>query len=353
VPLGAARGCSARGDSGAVVTRLACPVAMLRAFQIPMSWSELFKRTYNESMEDNILGLAAQLAFYFFLALFPALLFLIAIASFVPGRVLETGVEQLSGYMPPDVLNIIRGQMERIAGGQDTHLLTIGVLGALWSSSAAIVAIVQAMNRAYDVEESRPWWRVRLTAILLTIGLAVFIILSFGLVLVGPLVAEWLSGQYGLGAAFEWTWKILQWPVAFALVVVAIGLVYHYAPDAEQDWEWVTPGAALATVLWLIASIGFRIYVTNFGEYNESYGTLGGIMVLMLWFYISGLALLVGAEMNSEIEHASPHGKAPGSKTTGGKRKLGAAAAREYESAHATDRPARPEIRRVSRDATS
>jgi membrane protein len=292
---------------------------MLRAFKIPMSWTELFKRTYRESMEDNILGLAAQLAFYFFLALFPALLFLIALASYLPGRVLDAGVEQLAGFMPPDVLNIIREQMQRLAGGEDTHLLTIGILGAIWSSSAALVAVVDAMNRAYDVEETRPWWKVRLTAILLTMGLAVFIILSFSLVLVGPFVAEWLAGYYGLGAAFEWTWKIAQWPVALALVAFAIALVNYFAPDVEQDWRWITPGSIVATVSWLIASLGFRIYVVNFGEYNAAYGSIGGVMVLMLWFYISGLAILFGAEMNSEIEHASADGKDKGEHVAGEK----------------------------------
>jgi membrane protein len=290
---------------------------MLRAVRNPMSWPELFKRTYRESMEDNILGLAAQLAFYFFLALFPALLFLIALASFIPGRVLESGVEQLAGFMPPDVLNIIREQMTQIAAGQDTHLLTIGILGAVWSSSAAVVAIVDAMNRAYDVEETRPWWKVRLTAILLTIALAVFIILSFSLVLIGPLAAEWLSGLYGLGAAFEWTWKILQWPVALALVAVGIAMVYTFAPDVEQEWRWISPGSIVATVTWLIASLGFRFYVVNFGDYNATYGAIGGVVVLMLWFYISGLAILFGAEMNSEIEHASAEGKEPGEHTSG------------------------------------
>jgi membrane protein len=293
---------------------------MLRAFHIPMSWTELFKRTYRESMEDNILGLAAQLAFYFFLALFPALLFLIALASFLPGHTLEAGVDQLAGFMPPDVLNIIRGQMTQLAEGQDTGLLTFGIVGAIWSSSAALVAIVDAMNRAYDVEETRPWWKVRLTAILLTIGLAVFIILSFSLVLVGPVVAEWLAGTYGLGAAFEWGWKILQWPVALMLVALGLAIVNHYAPNAEQEWRWLTPGAMVATIAWLIASLGFRFYVVNFGDYNETYGMVGAVMVLMLWFYISGLAILFGAEMNAEIEHASAEGKDPGEHTAGERR---------------------------------
>jgi membrane protein len=135
----------------------------------------------------------------------------------------------------------------------------------------------------------------------------------------------------GLGAAFAMTWKVLQWPVVFALITLAIGLLNYFGPDAEQDWEWITPGAALATALWLVASLGFKFYVTSFADYNETYGSLGGVIVLMLWFYITGIAILVGAEMNAEIEHASPHGKDAGEKVPGEKKKLGAAAARAHE----------------------
>ena len=125
---------------------------------------------------------------------------------------------------------------------------------------------------------------------------------------------------------FEWTWKILQWPLAFFLVSTAVGLVYYFAPDAEQDWVWITPGAIVGTLLWVIVSLVFKVYVANFADYNATYGAVGGVIVLLLWFYISGLAILVGAEMNAEIEHASPYGKDPGEKVPGQKKKIGAAA---------------------------
>ena len=126
---------------------------------------------------------------------------------------------------------------------------------------------------------------------------------------------------------FTWTWKILQWPVVFLLVATAVALVYYFAPDAEQEWIWITPGSVLATVLWVVASLAFRYYVTNFAAYNETYGAIGGVMVLLLWFYVSGIALLVGAELNAEIEHASPYGKDVGEKVPGEKKKIGPAAA--------------------------
>jgi membrane protein len=157
--------------------------------------------------------------------------------------------------------------------------------------------------------------------------------------MVGPTLGEQLASRLGLGVAFEWSWKILQWPVVFALVVVALALLNYFGPDAEQDWVWVTPGAVLSTVLWLVASLAFKIYLANFADYNATYGSLGGVIVLMLWFYVSALAVLVGSEMNAEIEHASPHGKAPGEKVPGQRKKLGAAAARAYANRQHAPRP--------------
>lgn len=313
---------------------------MLRTFQIPIGWTELLKRTYKEFMADDCLSLAAQLAYYFFLALFPTLLFLLALASFFPlGDVAGQAVTALGAFAPPEVLKIVQDQIQRISNGDDGGLLTFGAVAALWSSSAALISIVAALNRAYDIEEGRPWWKVRLVAIALTVTLALMVLLSFALVLIGPSAAEAIANRTGLGTAFEWTWKILQWPLAFVLVTVAIGVVYHFGPDAEQQWEWVTPGAIVATALWLLISLAFKIYVSNFTDYNATYGAIGGVMVLLLWFYLSGLALLAGAEMNAEVEHASPHGKEPGEKVPGQRKKLGRVAAAEYEERKRRESP--------------
>ena len=141
--------------------------------------------------------------------------------------------------------------MRRISESENGGLLTFGVLAALWSSSAAMVAVTSALNAAYDIEEGRPWWKVRLIAIGLTVALAVFFLLSFSLVLAGPEIAEYLGRTLRMGPVVEWSWKILQWPIVFALVSQASALVYYFAPDAEQDWVWITPGAVVATILWL------------------------------------------------------------------------------------------------------
>ena len=184
----------------------------------------------------------------------------------------------------------------------------------------------RTLNQAYDIQEGRPWWKVRLLAIGLTVALADLHRLLADLVLVGPTLAEKVAVLAHMGPAFAWTWKILQWPlVVRCWCRSGSRSIYYFAPDAEQEWVWITPGSVLATILWLLISLGFKFYVANFGVYTATYGAMGGVIVLMLWFYVSGLAVLVGAELNAEIEHASPYGKEPGEKVPGEKKKIGRA----------------------------
>jgi membrane protein len=292
---------------------------MFQAFRVPISWRALLTRTWREINDDNCLGLAAQLAYYFILALFPALIVVVAIASFFPRSTLQGVLQALAPFTPPDALSLIRTQLDAIIAADQGGLLTIGVLGALWSSSAALTAIIDTLNRAYDVEETRPWWKVRLLAVALTVGMAVFILTAFALVVAGPEVAHAIADRLNLASAVATAWSVVQWPIVFLLVTFGVALIYYFAPDADQDWAFITPGSALATALWLVASLGFRFYVQNFGDYNATYGALGAAVLLLLWLYVSGLAVLVGAELNSEIEHASPHGR---NRSEGGRRRL-------------------------------
>ena len=307
-------------------------MAVLLAYlDVPLTWAEILKRTVREAIADNIMGMSAQLAYYFFFSLFPALLLLIAVASYFPVLTLVDEVfKAIGGFAPPEAMQIITDQIQKIRNAQPAGLLTLGVATALWSSSSAMTAIITTLNNAYDIEDGRPWWKVQLTAILLTIGVALFILISFALVIVGPTLAERVADSVQLGPAFEWTWKIAQWPVVVALACTGIALVYFFAPDAEQDWVWLTPGSIVSTMLWLLASLAFKYYVVNISSYAATYGALGGVMVLMLWFYISGAAILFGAEMNAEIEHASPYGKKPGEKVPGQRRIIGSAAMRAW-----------------------
>jgi len=309
---------------------------MLTRLTLPLSLGELLKRTVNETLADGALDLAAQQAYYFFFALFPAILAVISIASFFPvDHLIDDVVGMLSRVAPGAVTSIVTDQITKISDTNAGGLLTLAFVFTLWSSSSAVLSMCSTLNTAYDITEGRPWWKVRLTALGLTVGLALFILVSMTLIVAGPALAEKVAAMIGLGPAFVATWKVLQWPVVFMLVSTAFALLYYYAPDAEQSWVWITPGSLLAATLWLLISVGFKFYVSRFGTYNETYGVIGGVMVLMLWFYLSGIAILVGAEMNAEIEHASPHGKDVGEKIPGEKKKIGVLAEQAYEEKRA------------------
>jgi membrane protein len=274
-------------------------------FRAPIPWSQVMKRTVTEIGEDNCLGLAAQLAFYFLMALFPALLFLVALIGYMPvENLLSELLAALGTVAPHELVELLRGQLAQIAEGSRVSLLTLGIIGAIWSSSAAMVAIIDALNRAYDVAEWRPWWKRRLVAIVLTIALALFIIVSLALILVGPDMAsrgaEWLR----LAPVVALVWGLVRWPMMIFCVILGVDLVYHFAPNRRGRWVWITPGAVLATALWIVSSFAFKLYVTNFGDYTATYGAIGGAIVTMLWFYVSSIAILVGAELNGVIEDA-------------------------------------------------
>ena len=304
---------------------------MLAHLRVPLGWKDLLKRSAKEALADDVFDLAAQQAYYFFFALFPALLFVMAVASFFPVQdLIDTIVAKIAQVAPGDAVTLLRETLKSIAEQNSGGILTFAFLVTIWSSSGAMVSIITTLNAAYDVTESRPWWKTRLTAILLTVGIAVFILTSMFLIVAGPTVAEQLAVRMHLGAAFKWTWWVLQWPVVFTLAASAVGLVYYFAPDVEQDWVWITPGSILATILWLVISLGLKLYY-QYMPNASAYGAIGGVMVLMLWFYVSGLALLFGAELNAEIEHASPYGKDAGERVPGEKRVIGPRAQRLYE----------------------
>jgi len=319
---------------------------MLANLRVPLSWMQLTKRTFSGAIADDILNLAAQQAYYFFFALFPALLTFISIASFFPiGNATDEITNLLARFAPHDVLTIIQEQIKKISESNQGSILTFAFLLTLWSSSGAMVSIITTLNAAYNITEGRPWWKVRLTAVALTVGIAAFILMSIGLILVGPTLVNHLATTLHLGPAFKVVWGVLLWPVAFAVVATGIGIIYYFAPDAEQEWVWITPGSIVATVSWVVVSIGLKLYIVFFGNYNETYGTIGGFIVLLMWFYLTGLSILFGAEFNAEIEHASPYGKSTGEKVPGEKKKIGAIAEREYE-----DRKAKGEIKEALPD---
>jgi membrane protein len=274
-------------------------------FRAPLAWRELIWRTIVDTRDDGVAGLAAQLAFYFFLALFPALLLLVSLLALLPvDAQLALIIQRVSAVAPGEMLAIVRDQIERVRDGPPGGLLTLAVAGAVWSSSSAMTAIIGTVNQAYDIDEGRPWWKMRLLAIGLTLVLALFIVSAFTLVVGGVDLAVWVARTLGAGDLFTRLWSMVQWPVALFLVVLAIDLVYFVAPNADAEWTWLTPGGVLATALWLLASLGFKVYVSRFADFGAVYGSIGGVIVLLLWFYLSAFALLVGAELNAEIDRA-------------------------------------------------
>jgi membrane protein len=278
---------------------------VFNGFRLGIGPIDLARRTVKEVIDDDCVSIAAQLAYYFALALFPALLFIVALASYLPFPVVNDVVAALDPIAPPEVLTIIRKQLESIVAGEQTSLLTIGILGAIWSSSGAMTSIVSALNRAYDIPETRPWWKVRLVSIGLTLALVGFVLAAFTLIVAGPNAGHYLAGWFGLSDVFDTAWRFVRWPLTFALATTGIAIVFYYAVDADQDWVWITPGSILTTVLWVLFSLAFRLYVTRVGDYAATYGALAGAAILLLWLYFSGLALLIGGELNSEIEHAA------------------------------------------------
>ncbi len=282
----------------------------------------LAKRVWQEMSNDDIPAYAAQLAYYFLFSLFPFFIFLAALLAYIPIPDLIGQIMTMLGeFLPASVLDMVSGTVLELVTDQKSGLLSFGILLALWAASGAITAITISLNRAYGVREGRPFWKVRLIALGLTVALAALVLVSMALLIFGPELGHWIAAKVGLGSAFDYAWNIARWPITVFLLIFAAALVYYFAPDVEQEWKWVTPGSAFAILSWLLVSFLFGYYVDNFGAYNKTYGSLGAVIGLLTWMYLSGFFLLVGGEINAEIEHAASKGKAPGQKKMPKKRR--------------------------------
>lgn len=270
--------------------------------QIPAKgWLDIAKRTGKQVVADNVSIVAGGVAFYVFVALVPTLIAVISLYGLVANPV--DVARQLGPFLaalPPDAADLVRNQVEAITGQEETSLgfgLAIGVIVALVGASKGMLALVSALNIAFDETETRKFVPLRGVALLLTVGLAIGTAVGVGgMVLVQDVAAS-------LGDLAKTAVTVLRWPVLALLVVLGLAALYRYAPDrSTPKWRWVTPGAVVATLLWLVGSIAFSVYVTNFGSYNETYGTLGAVVVLLLWLLLSAYAVVLGAEFDGEIE---------------------------------------------------
>ncbi len=255
-----------------------------------------------EFIEDDMTTYAAALAYQTLFSLFPFALFLVALLGFlqIPGF-FDWLLDQARAVLPEQAMGVVEQVIGQIRGQSSGGLLSLGIIIALWAASSGVRMLTSALNAAYDVAEDRPAWKRYPLSIFYTIVLAIVIILAVGLMLVGPQVMEWLADQIGLGALFVTLWAWLRLPVAILLLMVVVALVYYLLPNVDQPFRFITPGSVLAVVVWIAASFGFSFYVSNFASYSATYGSLGAVIVLLLYFFISAAVLLFGAEVNAQI----------------------------------------------------
>ena len=262
------------------------------------------KATVQEFQRDDALGIAAQLAYYLILALFPFILVLVSLLGTFGSEELAS---EVLGYfqkvMPEQAYEIIKDFTNNIISGkaEAPGLFTFGILFTLWAASGAFAALINALNRAYDVQETRPFWKVRGIAILMTLGLSVLILIGVLLLVLGPQIGEAIANVFGLERTFLVVWEVARWPVALFFMMFTVALLYYFAPDVDQPFRWITPGGLIGVILWVLASVGFNFYVSNFGSYNKTYGSIGAVIVLLLYLYISSLTILFGATLNATL----------------------------------------------------
>ncbi|MGV8887813.1 MAG: YihY/virulence factor BrkB family protein [Pseudomonas sp.] len=274
-------------------------------------------RTVTEFVDDEMSTYASALAYQMLFSLFPFILFLIALIGFLHLPDFFSWLRlQSELVLPPQALeqvNPVIDQLQQSKGG----LLSVGIVIALWTASAGVRLMMSAMNAAYDVVEGRPAWKRFPLSIFYTIGIAGMLLIAAALMVLGPQVMGWIASQVGLEDFIVTLWTIVRWPVVVILLMMAVALIYYVMPDVKQEFRFITPGSVLAVVVWIIASLGFGLYVKEFANYNAMYGSIGAIIVLLLYFYISAAVLLLGAEMNAVIEHMSTEGKNDGEKVPG------------------------------------
>jgi membrane protein len=268
-----------------------------------LTLKELAGRAWSESNEDNALGYAAQLAYYFLLALFPLLIFLTSLVGFLGGAQ-ELLLQFLGKVMPSDAMDIVNSWMRDVVTNKGGGLLSFGLLAALWAASAGLAALMDALNTAYDVKEGRPFWKVRLVAIALTLALGLLVVGGAVLITASDALVAWVAAHLGLSAAVQSLWQYVNYLIGVGLLLVGVSLIYYFAPNVEQQWHWITPGSIFATVTFLLASFLFSLYLRYAPSYSATYGSLGAVVVLMLWLYILGLVIFVGGEINQIIEKA-------------------------------------------------
>ncbi len=270
------------------------------------SWFYVLRKTMHEFSEDQCTDLAAALTYYAVLAVFPAMLALISVLGVVgqADESVKTVLDTLRPLVSSDVLANVKTALEQVTQSKSAGAaLVIGILAALWSASGYVGAFGRAMNRIYEIDEGRPFWKLRPTMLLLTLVAVVLAALALLMLIVSGPVAESIGNVIGLGDTAVTVWSIVKWPVLAVIVVVVVGLLYYVTPNVQQPkFRWISVGAGVAILVWVVASVGFAFYVGNFGSYNKTYGSVAGVIVTLLFLWITNLALLFGGELDAELE---------------------------------------------------
>jgi len=280
-----------------------------------MRWSELqaaITHTYDDIQDNHTLQMAAALSYYFVISLFPALIFLSAVVAYLPvPDLFNQALTLMSRFVPAESMGLVRKVLTDVVTPYRTTFLSFGLLGTMWAASGGFAAAIEALNIAYDVQESRPYWKTRPLALALTLLMGTLLLTALGVMIVGPRFGEWLAAKLHLSILYIVLWPYIRWIIAVTFTVLSVEALYFLAPNVKQRFWASLPGAILAVAAWLALSYLLGIYFRQFANFNKTYGTLGAAVALMVWLYWTGFAMLVGAELNAELAKFSRKGKIP------------------------------------------
>ncbi|TKH05364.1 YihY/virulence factor BrkB family protein [Peribacillus simplex] len=268
------------------------------------------KKLIKEIKEDRVTGLAAEQAYYYLLALFPLLILLLSLLPYLNIDI-QTALDTIKTFMPAETMEVIEKNIINILSERNGGLLTFGFLGTIWSASNGMNAFIHSMNIAYDVEETRNFIKARFISIVLTLGLVVAFIVMLGLPVFGKVIIDLLQQVIPIPEETQIIFSLLRWVIAVVVISLVLTFLYRFAPNKSFPIKHVIPGAVTATVLWLGISLGFSFYVSNFANYSSTYGSLGGVIILMLWLYLSGLIFVIGGEINAILHRQNSIPKKP------------------------------------------
>jgi len=275
-------------------------------------FGEAISRTYEDIGRNHTLQMAAALSYYFVMSLFPALIFLSAVATYLPvPDVFNQSLNLMSRFVPGDSMGLVRKVLSDVVTPNRGAFLSFGFLGTLWAASGGFSAAMEALNVAYDVEETRPFWKTRPLAIGLTFVIGFFLLMALGVMIVGPRFGEWMAGRLHLSQVWVWVWPYIHWTISVGVTVLAVEALYFIAPNVKQRFWATLPGAVVAVSCWVGLSYLLGIYFRSFANFNKTYGTLGAGVALMVWLYWTGFAMLVGAELNAELAKRTKKGPVP------------------------------------------